>query len=249
MLFKYRSIEDIYYTLDIVINQRLYATTFDAMNDPMEGIYTGRHYFNDVELQAFNQYRCDIKFCSLSRVHDNPLMWSHYANGGKGVVIEVELDLNSEDIDIRDVRYGTNFELQQNSNIDEQLAKEVLSHKALFWHYEEEVRIFTGQKYIPVKVKKIIFGEKVDEERKNLLKEVIKSFDPLIVIKEWDKNSLYVHTQPIEDLSELIANQGLNPEDLLQLKSQHRAVKRRNRSLKSILSAAKIKVRGWRASK
>ena len=248
MFYKYRNLDSFYYVLDIIINKRLFATTFDQMNDPMEGIYTGRHYFNDVELQALNQYRDDIKFCSLSRVHDNPLMWSHYANGGKGVVIEVELDLNSEDIDIRDVRYGMNFELQHNSNINEQLAKEVLSRKASFWHYEEEVRVFTDQEFVPVKVKRIIFGEKVDEERKNLLKEVIKSFDPLIVIKEWGENSLYVHTQPIEDLSELIANQGLTPGNLLQLKSQHGAVKRRSRGLKSILSAAKIKVRGWRAS-
>ena len=212
MLFKYRSIEDIYYVLDIVINKRLYATTFDAMNDPMEGIYTGQKHFSSVELEALNKYRGAIKLCSLSRVHNNPLMWSHYTNGGRGVVIEV--DLSPEDIDICDVHYGESFELQHDSLINKQLAKKVLLHKAWFWHYEEEVRVFTDQKFIPVEVKRIIFGEKVDKDRMNLLKKVIKSFDPSIVIEEWDENSVYLHTQPVEDFSHLKATQGLTSEDL-----------------------------------
>ena len=243
MLFKYRSIEDIYYVLDIVINKRLYATTFDAMNDPMEGIYTGQQHFDSNELEALNKYRGTIKLCSLSRVHNNPLMWSHYTNGGRGVVIEV--DLNSEDVDICDVHYGTSFELQHNSSIDEQLAKKVLSHKALFWHYEEEVRVFTDKKFIPVKVKRIIFGEKVDKDRMNLLKTVIKSFDRSIVMEEWNESSVYFHTQPVEDFSQLKAMQGLTPEDLTQLKSKQPEDKRKKRSLKSILRAPNINIRGW----
>lgn len=220
MLFKYRSIEDIYYVLDIIINQRLYATTFDAMNDPMEGVYTGQQHFNSNELEALNKYRGAIKLCSLSKVHNNPLMWSHYTNGGRGVVIEVEVDLNSKDIDICDVDYGTNLELHHNSSIDEQLAKEVLSHKASFWHYEEEVRIFTDQKFIPVKVKRIIFGEKVDKDRKNLLTTIIQNFDPSVVIEEWNESSVYFYTQPVEDISHLKATQGLTPEGLTQLRSK-----------------------------
>ena len=245
MLFKYRSIEDMFYVLDIIINQRLYATTFDQMNDPMEGIYTGQQHFNDNELEALDRYRGSIKLCSLSRVHDNPLMWSHYTNGSRGVVIELELDWNSDDIDICNVCYGTNFELQHNSNIDQQLAKEVLSHKASFWHYEEEVRVFTDRNFIPIKVKRIIFGEKVDEERKNMLKKIIKSFDSSIQIKEWDENSLYVHTQPVEDLSQLKATQGLTPEDLYRSTGKKPTVKGKKRYIKNILRVARFNIRNW----
>lgn len=242
MFYKYRSLDNFHYVLDIVINKRLFATTFSQMNDPMEGIYTGRQHFNSIQMQALNQYRHDIKFCSLSRVDDNPLMWSHYADGSRGVVIEVELDLNSEDIEIRDVIYGTSFELQHNSNIDEQLAKDVLSHKASFWQYEEEVRVFTNQEFVPVKVKKIIFGEKADEERKNMLKKIINSFDPSIQIKEWDEDSLYIHIQPVQDLSHLIANQGLTSEDLHRLTREKPIVKTNKRYIKSILHVLKAKV-------
>ena len=44
ILFKYRSIQNWKFILDIFLNKRLYAATYKELNDPMEGRY---YYHND----------------------------------------------------------------------------------------------------------------------------------------------------------------------------------------------------------
>lgn len=37
--YKYRSLSNLRYFLDILINKRLYMATYDELNDPMEGAF------------------------------------------------------------------------------------------------------------------------------------------------------------------------------------------------------------------
>lgn len=37
--YKFRSLQNLRFFLDIIINERLYAAKYDELNDPMEGAY------------------------------------------------------------------------------------------------------------------------------------------------------------------------------------------------------------------
>jgi len=39
ILYKYRSLEQFEYVLDILLNERLYCSYYKDLNDPLEGIY------------------------------------------------------------------------------------------------------------------------------------------------------------------------------------------------------------------
>ena len=39
-LYKFRSFDNIEYTLDILINERLYCSSHEALNDPFEGLFS-----------------------------------------------------------------------------------------------------------------------------------------------------------------------------------------------------------------
>jgi hypothetical protein len=175
IFYKYRTLDDFKYVLDILVNQRLYATTYDQMNDPMEGVYTHEEGIPPESLEALKEHYKKIKFCSLSKNLDQPLMWAHYSKGARGISIAVEL---KEKTDCREVKYKGPSHLLANKETDLERAKRVLCYKNEFWEYEEEYRAFADKgNFINVKIKQIIFGEKADRSDKALLKKIIKNLD------------------------------------------------------------------------
>lgn len=102
LLYKYRTLVDFKFVLDLLVNQRLYATTYDEMNDPMEGVYGFDNNVPQESIDALEEHRKRIKFCSLSSLAEEPLMWAHYSKGARGVVIAVEV---KEKVDCRPVHY------------------------------------------------------------------------------------------------------------------------------------------------
>jgi len=182
MLYKYRSLDNFKFVLDILVNQRFFATTYEDMNDPMEGAYTYDQNMPQEAIEAFKKHYKDIKFCSLSKIPDNPLMWAHYSNGARGIVIGVELKNGS---DSRQVKYDGPSHLLANKETTKERAKRVLCYKNDFWGYEQEVRIFAEKsKYVPIKVKQVIFGEKADKTEKSILKKIISNLDYSIEVIE-----------------------------------------------------------------
>jgi len=91
ILYKYRTLDDFKFVLDILVNKRLYATTYDEMNDPMEGVYTFDEGVPQESLKALEDNYKKIKFCSLSLNANNPLMWAHYSKGARGIAVAIEL--------------------------------------------------------------------------------------------------------------------------------------------------------------
>lgn len=94
ILYKYRSISNFKNFVDIIVNNRLYAANFESLNDPMEG-----HYFYDKSTldektrKEIYDKKSGLKICSLSKNSNNYLLWSHYAEGYRGVSIGVKLIL------------------------------------------------------------------------------------------------------------------------------------------------------------
>lgn len=174
MYYKYRGVTELKYLLDIFLNKRLFAAQYFNMNDPMEGYY--RYTIGDLSnsvMSAIKSEKSKIGICSLSRTKDNNLMWAHYAEGHKGIVIGVEINANKYDVE--PVKYDEIIDLSIYQNHDSShLAKEILSHKYKIWGYEEEVRIFVKHKsFIQVNVREVIFGCKMAPKEKQFFNKLI----------------------------------------------------------------------------
>lgn len=113
---------------------------------------------------------------SLSEKHDDILMWSHYSNYHKGIVLGLELvsDLDFFVTPIR-VIYKDEYEELNYLNDPEKSTIDTLMIKSSQWAYENEIRIYKnipGLHSINKKsIKEIYFGintsqEDIDEVRK-----------------------------------------------------------------------------------
>lgn len=100
---------------------------------------------------------------ALSKIKNNILLWSHYADNHKGATIGIEIRKDPEfflmprNINYKKVYTPTNFLTNGFSSIDE-----ILSVKSTDWEYEEEVRIYKDNegefKISPEAIKEISFG-------------------------------------------------------------------------------------------
>lgn len=183
MFYKYRSLsqDGFIKCIDIIIKKRLYASCYIDLNDPLKGFYLYPEGKLSEKMQFLLQKKKDaIRIVSLSKRNDSTLMWSHYADGHKGIVIGVEIDENK--FDVRLVTYGELPTINE-EDIGEDTYKKLLSKKLSPWYYEEEVRILTEQKYIPVKIKKIIYGIKINQNVRSVLRHIVNAIDPAIEIK------------------------------------------------------------------
>lgn len=180
MYYKYRSLKNLQFILDILVNQRLYASKFMDLNDPMEGMFTyGENEIPDWILKVIASEKNNMKILSLCEAPNNMLMWSHYSDGHSGIVLGVELADSALNID--PIEYVDDFNL--NINQDD-IAKALLVRKHAAWRYEKEIRVFVKKKsFVSIVVKELIFGIKTDNEIKNLITSVAKIFNPEVEIK------------------------------------------------------------------
>lgn len=123
------------YIYDILRNKRLYAPTFEQLNDVGEFAYRYSYRTNSNEsatdsdrservrvLRAIYDEKNLYRVCSFSeRYRDEPyddrqdIMWAHYANGSKGIRIDFTLD---ESIKTPKVDYDNNT-LDENTETHE----------------------------------------------------------------------------------------------------------------------------------
>jgi hypothetical protein len=171
-LFKFRSEKQFSYAMDIILNKRLYCADWREMNDPMEGwavpdvekVYSGEIAYNKVI-----DVKQNLRVCSLSTTFNSHLLWAHFANGFKGMAIEVDVpvDLLTEVKCINDL--SENF---PNTKDPELIARECLRRKHAEWEYEREVRIIQRAQYVKdVLVRRVIVGHRMN---KSLLKTLNK---------------------------------------------------------------------------
>ncbi len=186
MFYKYRTLDNFQFLLDILINSRLYAARFDSMNDPMEGVYTTNELVDEVFHEQLKKDIGNIKVCSLSTEKDSPLMWAHYAAGNRGCVIGVELPSGTK---AKPVKYEGPSDIKIDTQMESaERARRVLTYKNDFWEYESEVRTFVESGlYQSVVVKEITFGEKADKTAKGIIKKILAKLAPEVAIYERGK--------------------------------------------------------------
>lgn len=181
VLYKYRSLDNFKNLVDIILKNRLYAAQYKDLNDPMEGQY----YYHQGELNRtirdkILEEKGTLRILSFSRINNNQLMWSHYADGHKGIAIGVKID--NEKYDVQPIEYDGIVTIR-NSDYNGQTAREILRHKLEVWSYEEEVRVFQrNQMFIDVKIEEIILGQRVSNQNVGLIRDLLDKINPEIQI-------------------------------------------------------------------
>ena len=192
LLYKYRNFNNIEFALDIFMNERLYASNYKTLNDPMEGhfIYSSDNLGRNI-IRNIRGEKAIYNILSLSETFTNMVMWSYYSDGHKGFVVGVEItDLN---IIIEPVQYVDTLKLKSmfsNDNYSD-IVKEILLKKLKIWQHEEEHRCLVKQtSFVKVKIMELIFGVNTSEKDKEMLSVIAKKFCPKIKISTLDRISL-----------------------------------------------------------
>ena len=110
-------------------------------------------------------------------------MWSHYANGHKGVAIGVKID--KKKYTVKEIEYFNDLTLID--RYDSMTAKEILSRKLIEWEYEQEVRVFLNNStnnFIDIQIVEIILGININDEDENLIRKLIEKINPKIQIRK-----------------------------------------------------------------
>ncbi len=177
-LYKYRSAQNLWQIADIVINNRIHCARWSDLNDPLEGRYevffNDRFPESDCLLKKIETKKDEFRIASLSADPSNFLLWSHYADGHKGVSIEVEIDSSHRDLfEVTYSPFSTVFsDKKQIRNGD---LRYIFNGKSEEWAYEKEWRIITKNEFfvLPSPVKRVLLGPIFDLERKELLRKLL----------------------------------------------------------------------------
>ena len=136
-LMSLSSEKDLCRIIEIICTNKFHCSTFSEMNDPMEGVYVHKKY--DETQKSLYSDKNKYKICSFSGLKgfENPAMWGYYANGFKGIAIEVIIndESNTNIENIEKVVYKNNV---PKANLDS--IKEILTTKLDAWKHEKEYR-------------------------------------------------------------------------------------------------------------
>ena len=174
ILYKYRSLDAFRFFIDILKNKNLYAAKFTELNDPMEGVFTlSEGILSKGMERMIHAKKTRYRICALSRKMNSTLMWAHYADSHRGIVLGVE-PLEDPEYRISEVKYVSKLSVSGNGRSIQQLAEEILFQKLDNWKYEEEVRILTAKMFVPIKIKRVLIGCRADDDEVARIKFLFK---------------------------------------------------------------------------
>lgn len=152
ILYKYRPLNA--FTEDIIENRRLFCANWNEMNDPMEGMF--EFFTTDRDdrgyLEEIIRHKHELRVCSLSKTKYSHLLWAHYADQFRGVLVAVDIPLPATDFVEVYYRSSHSMQIKRTWNDTEKVARKILSSKHKAWSYEKEVRILSREQYFPVPV-------------------------------------------------------------------------------------------------
>lgn len=178
--------------ISTLLNDKLYAPTFNDLNDPFEFRYQDNisrelavisksgYKTKDVKEQwkALQNFIKNLGVYSLSESEnpDNELMWAHYANSHKGFCIAYDVNLlkqsgeKDRDIELIKVKYAdspANIGLMDIRNYDI-VKQKLLATKSRSWAYENETRLVYSRsglrQYNPNALQAVYFGLFLEEK-------------------------------------------------------------------------------------
>lgn len=136
-IFKFRPLaiqDDFNRAKQIIETGNFWCSKFSELNDPMEGAFHASTIKKVNE--AFRQKK-RYGICSFSGQDalKNPILWGYYANGFRGIAIEVECENN----EVEKITYEKNIKTLEDEGglVD---AKDILTTKLEPWVSEDEYR-------------------------------------------------------------------------------------------------------------
>ena len=167
-LYKYRSLNNLEYTLDILLNERLHCAPYEKLNDPCEGLFlsvtrlgagfgvspfasfpfAGTRTIKKPQSVSELHIPEHTRVCSLSASLNDVRLWSHYADGHTGIAIEIDFD--ALDKQLHQVEYVDQLREFGNTALATPEPTEVLRLKTIHWSYEQEYRLIDKVDYFPI---------------------------------------------------------------------------------------------------
>lgn len=141
-LYKFRPLSsqlDLDRAKQILETGHFWCSRFSELNDPMEGAFTTLENANVVQIiDSIYGEKNKFKICSFSgsKGFENPSMWGYYANGFKGMGIEIEVE---QEKSIEKVDYSEQIG-HLNVSTNNISIRELLKTKLLSWKHEDEFR-------------------------------------------------------------------------------------------------------------
>ncbi|EGR1265477.1 DUF2971 domain-containing protein [Vibrio cholerae] len=172
--YKYKSLDNFEFLLDILLRERLYAGRFNELNDPMEGVIEVEKTVPKILEKEWERILSELRICCFTTDDENTLMWAHYANGGRGCAIEFELHDDYKPIKVSYAKKP----VVNKSELTKEKAVEILRYKDKSWKYEQEYRCLTEEMFVPIIVKKLILGPRVPKSTVKLLEGILGCCKP-----------------------------------------------------------------------
>jgi hypothetical protein len=203
-VYKYRGIEFFNRDVETLAKSKIYASTFDKLNDPFEGIFDDQvsaliTFFEKTfkvdgtevreRLKAIIDYKSTLGIYSLSKCSKNELLWAHYAHSHTGFCIEYELKglkenyliphtVNELEVDYKKTPHPI---FPQDFKKTELFLRKLFATKSKGWKYENEIRLifdkFGFKDYHPSTLTGIYFGAEMEEENRKLLIDSLTNLD------------------------------------------------------------------------
>lgn len=201
-LYKYRSLTNLDWTIDILLNQRLYTSEFVKLNDPMEGFFY-HHGLSNNKLKNILRDKLSYRICSLSKSSTDIGLWTFYADEGRGCCIEVEPQIG--EWKCKEIEYNQDIpEITDavNGTYDVMSIEKILCTKTKRWEYEQEVRYLKSvgkaktPTFLNVKIKKVLLGYNMEKVKKKLITTEIEALnrnrhqENIIMISEMTRHKL-----------------------------------------------------------
>lgn len=141
--------------IDAILEGYLWAGSFDALNDPMEGRFS-TPFLREVR-KAVRSGRSQLGISSFSESPSHELMWAHYADEFRGICIRYRYDELVDGLPdglMSRVVYEDRLPKITDAANPIERAQEVLSTKGARWAYEREWR------YLGLQIGRVAYVQK-----------------------------------------------------------------------------------------
>lgn len=230
--YKYRGRDTFDRDLQSILNNQIYASAFDKLNDPFEGTF--KEEFSNIfeTFHAFGvdssevkhnfkeilDYTSKLGIYSLSYTPINELMWAHYSSSHEGFCIEYDIEkikwgefenmfIKALDVDYQDyvpvLRWDDIYDSENG-------LKKMYATKSLSWKYEKEVRLIFDnyglKNYHPSALTGIYFGAKMPDDLKQMLINSLENRDVKFYQISKGLNSYHIESKLVHENKRVIVN-------------------------------------------
>jgi hypothetical protein len=142
-VYKYLSAS---HAIDDLRRRQIKVTLIDDLNDPFDlgSIDTTHPIIEHAVLNTIASFKVDTGLLCFSRVWDNILLWSHYANCHTGICLGFDIpgEQPGTGYDM-EVDYQPNLlQIRTPADVNYDLLNRMLRTKYEVWSYEQELRMF-----------------------------------------------------------------------------------------------------------